>query len=350
MAHNKEDFISKQSEEVAALSEQIQDRERIIKEYRKEHGRLEVFFRQVRDQISPLQPVIYKPEIIGKPIGARVVSVMHVTDTHMGAVQQPSEIEDFGEYNPQITTERCLDFARRHVTWANNHKNVYNLNEVVVLFTGDLISGDIHDELKVTNEFPSPVQVVRAAEVHAQQLMILAQNFDKVTAHFITEDNHSRLTKKPQAKEAGMNSMNYLVGEMIKAYISQQPNITFNIYPMLETVVDVNNQLYLITHGHSIRGWMGVPWYGVERKVGREAQARLQLIMADIERAKTIGFHKYIFGHFHTPFDSILYACGGSLQGTDAYDHQAGRYSKPCQSSWMVHEKHGEFNRINFYF
>jgi hypothetical protein len=40
--------------------------------------------------------------------------------------------------------------------------------------------------------------------------------------------------------------------------------------------------------------------------------------------------------------------CGASLQGTDAYDHQAGRYANPGQSAWLVHPKHGEFNRINF--
>jgi len=97
-----------------------------------------------------------------------------------------------------------------------------------------------------------------------------------------------------------------------------------------------------------VRGWMGVPWYGVERKVGKEAQSRLHLIMQEVERAREIGFHKYVFGHFHTPIDTTLYSCGASLQGADAYDHQAGRYANPGQSAWLVHPRNGEFNRINF--
>ena len=48
------------------------------------------------------------------------------------------------------------------------------------------------------------------------------------------------------------------------------------------------------------------------------------------------------------PIDTPLYSCGASLQVTDAYDHQAGRYANPGQSAWLVHPKHGEFNRINF--
>jgi hypothetical protein len=93
---------------------------------------------------------------------------------------------------------------------------------------------------------------------------------------------------------------------------------------------------------------MGIPWYSIERKVGKESQARMQIIMRDIERAKDVGFHRYIFGHFHTPFDSELYACCGSVSGTDAYDHKNGRYSRPSQVAWMVHQKNGEFNRTNF--
>lgn len=176
----------------------------------------------------------------------------------------------------------------------------------------------------------------------------IAPQFKFVRVHFVSEDNHSRLTKKPQAKEAGMNSLNYLVGYMAKTHLLNFLNVSFDIYPMNEKVISVNDRLYLITHGHTIRGWMGVPWYGVERKVGKEALARMQIIMQEFERAKEIGFHKYVFGHFHTPIDTPLYSCGASLQGTDAYDHQAGRYANPGQSAWLVHPKHGEFNRINF--
>ena len=70
--------------------------------------------------------------------------------------------------------------------------------------------------------------------------------------------------------------------------------------------------------------------------------------MDEVERAKVVGFDKYVIGHFHTPFDSLLYAVGGCLSGTSAYDHQAGRYAPPSQAAWMVHEKHKEFNKINF--
>jgi len=227
------------------------------------------------------------------------------------------------------------------LTIDGNH--YYQVNGVVVHN-----SGDIHDELKITNAFPSPVQVVKAAEVLAEQMAIVAQVFKKVTVHFISEDNHARLVKKPQAKEAGYNSLNYLVGYLAKVHLAAHSNVEFNIYPMYEKVVKVGSQQYLICHGHGVMGWGGIPFYGIERKVGKESVSRMQIMMSDLSRAKEIGFHKYVFGHWHTPFDMPLYSCCGSIQGTDAYDHKNGRHAFPSQVSWLVHPKHGEFDRINF--
>jgi hypothetical protein len=340
-----EDFRQQNSEIVQELNRQLAEKDDLIKNYRKEHGKLAVFFDQVTKSITPIEPVEIRRK---KSLGTSVaVPVLHISDSHMGAVQDPNEIEGFNAFNPDICRRRNIEFVSKAVEWVELHKQAYAINKIAVMITGDLISGDIHDELIRTNAFPSPVQVVEAAKIHAQQISILCSMFDSVTVHFIVEDNHSRLTRKPQAKEAALNSFNYLVAELMAAYLGKHNNLEFNVYPMLEKVVEVNGMKYLITHGHTVKGWMGVPWYGIERKVGKESQARMQLIMQDIERAKTIGFHKYLHGHFHTPFDGDLYCCSGSVQGTDAYDHQAGRYARPSQPAWMV-GKRGEFNRTNF--
>jgi len=70
--------------------------------------------------------------------------------------------------------------------------------------------------------------------------------------------------------------------------------------------------------------------------------------MEDQSRAQKIGFHKYLFGHFHTDISLDLYDGCASVSGTDAYDHKEGRFGTPGQCSWMVHPKRGEFNRTNW--
>ncbi len=348
---SENELKEKHGEVSTELRKQIKKLEGVLDIYRQEHGKLELFFAQVEEAISaiPQVPIYYhrpRKTMPGKSICA---AVMHISDTHMGSVQNPDEIEGFNEYNPEICDARCMNYTESVVKWVQLHRLAYRIDELHILVTGDLISGDIHDELKITNAFPSPVQVVRAGELLARQIMFVAPHFSKVVVHFLCEDNHSRLTKKPQAKEAGLNSMNYLVGEIARIYTKEQSNIEFNIYPAYEIVIGILNRRYLILHGHNIRGWMGIPWYSIERKIAKEATARMGLMMDEyFAKRNEIGFHKMIFGHWHQPMDHPLYSCSGSVQGTDAYDHKDGRHAGPSQSAWFIHPKHGEFDRTNF--
>jgi hypothetical protein len=349
----EDELKGRHSEEKQQLHREIQEKDASLREYRKEHGKLEVFFNRVIDCIEPISPLdsvfekMYRSKKGHKQ--TEIIPVMHNTDAHMGAVQEPDEIEHFGQFNPALCDKRVLGFAGGYVDWCQLHRGPYNIKKCHVLFTGDLISGDIHEELRITNEFPVTEQVVRAAQLYAKEIALLAPYFEEVTCEFVTEDNHSRLTKKPQAKEAGINSYGYLIAKMLEAYIAKLDNVQFNIHAMHEKVVRVSTRNYLLTHMHGVKAWMGIPWYGIERRAAREATARQSIIMSDISRANEIGFHKIIHGHFHTPFDTPLYSGGGSVSGTDAYDHGCGRHSAPSQSAWMVHPKWGEFNRINFW-
>ena len=338
----------KHSERYLELEKQIRDKDLILDNYRKDHGKLEIFFNKVIEAIRPVDPlpIIYKTTGKQKQ-GSAIVAVCQISDSHCGEVQEPKEIENFGEFNPEICEARNIKYAEKFIDWADMHRNSYTLNECAVIVTGDLISGDIHEELRVTNAFPTPVQCVRAAEILTKQIALIAPHFNKVTVHFLVEDNHARLTKKPQMKEAGYNSLNYIVGKLAESYLSKHDNVEFNIYPQFEKVIHVLSRAYLICHGHKILQNFGVPWYSIERKVGRESTSRMHLIMNDLNVAKEIGFHRYVFSHWHTPFESFLYSCNGSVSGTNSYDHSFGRFANPSQSSWMV-GKYGEFNRINF--
>lgn len=345
-----DELRSQENEQVKELERQLKEKDRILESYKESKGRLDVFFRQVLDAINPIKPFdnIYKDTLIANPSSTEVFAVKQTTDIHMGAVQNPDEIEGFSSFNPQICRNRSIGFSKSHLDFIKLLRNVYTIKELHWLFTGDNISGEIHDELRITNAFPTPVQVYEAAKLFAIQIGITAPHYEKVIIHFITEDNHARLTKKPQANEAGKNSFNYLVGVLTKEMVRDVPNVEFNIYAMHEKVIHIGNMAYLIKHGHGTKSWMGIPWYAIERSVGRESTSRMQLILRDLERSKEIGFNKIIHGHYHTNFDTPMYACGPSIQGTTSYDHQFGRYGDPGQVGWLVHPKYGEFARTCF--
>ena len=348
MAKTLNEFNAAQSEIVKELEAQIREKERILKDYQKTHGQLEMFFNSVLASVSALKPspIKYTPK---DSVSSTVIeAVAQITDMHMGSVQEPDEIENFNEFNPEICEARSMDFVHRFNRYTDRMRNNYAIHNCSVLVTGDLISGDIHQELLVTNAFPITVQVVRAAQLLAKQIHALSQNFQVVTVHFIGSDNHGRLTRKPQAKQEGLNNMNYLVGVLAQAYLEKCTNVNFNIYPQYEKVVKVLNRNYLISHGHNLKAWLGIPYYAADRKLGKEFTARMQLIMDHKLKAAEIGFHKMIVGHFHVPINAPQYQFCGSVQGTDAYDHKAGRFAQPSQSVWFVHEKYKETGLENF--
>lgn len=350
MELNETQLRNLHSETSGVLRDTIRQKDRVLEEYRREHGRLELFFEDLKAHVEPITP----PKImhVDRSSDTEYHAVMQVCDWHMGAVQEADEIEGFNSYSPEICELRNLHYVNSIIEWIERKRLSYRINKLSILVTGDLVSGDIHDELRITNAFPVTMQIVKASELLAKQVSILAPNFEHIAVEYVGADNHGRLTKKPQAKEEGINSYNYLAGYMASLHLSRFSNVEFNLYPVNEKVVQVGPRQYLLTHGHGIRGWMGIPWYSVERKQNREARARLQLVMDaydnEMRMLRQVGFHKFVFGHFHYPIDTPHYSACGSTQGTDAYDHVNGRHADPSQSAWIIHPTKGEFDRINF--
>jgi len=347
------EFERKFDPQINELERQLSNKDDIIKKLVSEQGKTEVYFRRIQEAITPIEPLTnnYIPDYSNVKADSPLVYSPHLTDWHTGEVQDASEIEGFNEYNPDVQDRRIDKFTDIIIRKVTYDRLAYRIDRIEVIFTGDLISGDIHDELKITNAYPLPVQIVETAKKKSKMLAILAANFAEVVVHDLTADNHSRLTKKPQFKEEGRNSHNYVVAEMTKAYLINVKNVEYNIYPMHEVVINVHGMKYLISHGHEIRGWMGIPWYSVIRKLGKEAMARMQLIMNardnELEKMKQLGFHKFKFGHFHTYFDNDQYSCGSSLSGTNALDHADGRFGFPGQTLTVIHPNHGELSSGN---
>jgi len=333
--------ILKPPERVLALQAERDQISAAYKEYKKEHGQLDQLMAEVLAAVPAIksQALMYKPSKIRR-VDRDVTVALHITDSHHGAIQAKDEIEGFGCYSPELSRLRQIGFIQDVMDWVELHRTVYSIPEARFLVTGDLISGDIQD-LRVTNAFPAPRQAVEAGEILAHQVAMAAPRFERVILDIITLDNHGRMTKKPQSKEGGVNNWMYVVGHIAKILLSAHKNVTVNIWAQPEKVVTVNGRNYLLCHGHEVSGWMGFPYYGIERKAAREAMKRMN--GPDFTR-----FHRIIMGHWHAPLSHPYFWIGGSVSGTDAYDHQAGRQANPQQVSWMIHPQWGEFDRTEW--
>jgi hypothetical protein len=262
--------------------------------------------------------------------------VMHITDWHYGAVVEKDEVDGFGEFSPDIADKRIATLAQSIIKKTQAQRHGYNVPHMHIIGTADYISGGIHQELLVTNAFPEPVQAVRCGYALGAMLEMFAPHFETVTADLITLDNHGRLTKKPQSAQGGLNNWCYVVAEIAAQRVANQGNVKVNIHAKPSALVTIGPEKYLAFHGHQIKGWAGKPYYGFDRRAAMEAIKRMGV--------PETAFTSLLLGHFHHAMNGDVWKLGGSLSGTDAFDHSCGRHSKPHQTSWFVHPKHGEFD------
>ena len=326
---------------VVSLRKKIQEQQVEISHLLLDIGQNKEFHHELIKNIKKIKP--YPNFVIPRPrkvkAGSPVVAVLQFGDWHIGENIESNIVNEFNAYNYQKASDRVFNITSGFNSWVNVHRYGYFINDCVILDIGDNISGDIHHELTITNEFPVPEQIIRCCILKAEAYRRIAQNFKKVEVHFIVPDNHSRKTRKYQYKQGGLNSENYLVGYITKLMLREIEKIDFKLILSHQGEVMINGFLYLCEHGKDIKSWSGIPYYGMDRKVGREAKRRMA----------NRGFYKMVLQHFHVP--AVLPHCliGGSLSGTNELDHALGREALPCQCGFLVHPKYGDFNWTRFW-
>lgn len=275
----------------------------------------------------------------GKPSRA-VIPVIKFSDWHVGEFINEKETEGFGQYNWATAQRRVSQLVDSFLAWVTTQRSGYKIDECTIFCEGDYISGDIHQELLVTNEFPLPVQTANAGLLLGEAIARLAPHFEKVTVYEVGADNHSRLQPKPQFKQKATNSMSYLVHVIANAYLAKHKNVGIITAEGIKHLAIVAGKKFLIEHGDTTKAWMGIPYYGLERTRAREATRRMNT---------DIGFDYQSIGHWHVPgivSGNIL--MNGSLSGTTEFDHGCGRHSPPSQVAFLVHPIYGVFNFTPF--
>ena len=322
--------------DVVFLRRRVSELENKLNTHKVEMGEMHEIADAVVSAIATCDPVkiLYKPQ---KKNGTPCTHVLHLTDIHYGAVTNKDEVDGFGEFSPEIAEARIASLTNKILTKTETQRSGYNVPDLHIIGTGDFISGGIHQELLVENAFPEPVQAVRCGYMLGAMCMAFAPHFKNITVDMVTLDNHGRLTRKPQAAGGGENNWGYVVAHIVQQHTRLQKNITVNIHAKPTALVVVGPEKYLAFHGHQIKGWSGKPYYGFDRRAAMEAIKRMGVPDA--------AFTKLLLGHFHHAMNGDTWMLGGSLSGTDAFDHSCGRHSKPHQTSWFVHrEKYGEFD------
>lgn len=270
------------------------------------------------------------------------VPTLMCSDWHWGEVIDPSQIGGVNKYNLAIAHDRAQMLIERTLDLLFNHMVNPQYPGIVLVLGGDMVSGDIHEELSESNELPIMPTVVDLFGVLIWCINTLADKMGNVFVPCVT-GNHGRNTKKKRAKGRHHTSFDWLLYVLLQKHFEHDKRVSFLIPDGPDAYYRVFNHRYLLTHGDQFYGGdgmiglLGPVLRGDHKKRSRNGQIDM-------------GYDTMILGHWHTyiPMDRVI--VNGSLCGYGEYANQLNlMFEPPKQALWMTHPKHGLTFRLPVY-
>lgn len=262
------------------------------------------------------------------------VATLFLSDLHWGEVVFPSEVNGVNEYNLEIAEKRLYTIVEHAVDLVKNHVTNNGYPGIIVFLGGDMVSGNIHQELKETNEKPIMPVVLHLGERLTQVLRTLADEFKNVHIAGVY-GNHGRNTMKPTAKQSAFESFDWLIYRMLMWKLDDDKRFTWNIPEGSDAFQEVYGHKYLLTHGDQFRGGdgmigaLGPIIRGDHKKRSRNAQIDLD-------------YDTLCMGHWHQLVQMQRVIVNGSLKGYDEYAYKGNfPYEPPRQALWLTHPEQG---------
>lgn len=258
-----------------------------------------------------------------------------LSDLHLDEVVYPEQVMGMNAFNRQIAVQRLERTAQNFVRVTKDYWDGIIYDGVVVPLGGDIFSGDIHEELKETNEDRILGSVDFWIDPLVDVISHLSDEFGKVHVP-VVPGNHGRMTRKPRAKFRARDNFDWFIGAQIARVFKGNKNITFDLSDSADCMVPVYDHKVMLTHGDQASGGQGIGgiWPPLMRLDARKRQR---------QEAVNQGYDLLIMGHWHTLTFGPSFIVNGSLKGYDEYAFtQNFGFEEPSQAAWLMTPEHGK--------
>jgi|SRR6185312_15638551 len=315
------------------------DPARIITQLQSEVVRLkeaEITADAVRDYLGTLKLETNKlniPEWVVKPSAsskAPGVPNLLLSDLHWGERVFKEQVNGVNEYNLAIARRRLRHVVERVPYLLRILDPGMRYPGIVVKLGGDMVGGNIHEELAATNEkgiMPTWLDLFKHLK---SALLYLADVFGNVFVPCVS-GNHDRDTKKTWNKDRNATSFGWLLYQMLADALAADKRFSFYIPDSADALYRVYNTRMLLTHGDqfpasdSIIGPIGSIMRGTQKKQQRNA-------------AIDQSFDVLECGHWHQYMRMSHIIVNNSLKGYDEYAAQHNfRCTAASQALWTTH-------------
>lgn len=274
--------------------------------------------------------------LIKKPKGKTSAGVptLFASDWHWGEIVDPNQINGVNDYNIKIAQDRARVMIEKTIDLLKNHIAHTDYPGIVFVLGGDMVSGDIHEELMATNQMEIMPTVLDLFGILTWCINTLADEFGQVFIPCVS-GNHGRNTHKIRAKGRNFTSFDWLLYQFLAKRFEGDKRIHFHIPDGSDAYYSIYGHRYLLTHGDQFRGGDGVIGAlgpiirGDHRKRSRNSQIDMQ-------------YDTMLLGHWHQLIQLERLIVNGSLKGYDeyAYTNNFG-FEPPRQALWLTHPEHG---------
>lgn len=321
IAHDPETIIASLRKQLVAALDQASTAE-IMREY--------VGTAKLNVNELDLPKWVYKPKTAAAPGVPKIM----LSDLHWGENVRKSQVGGVNEYNVKIAQRRLRQVFETTIDLCRILSPSMDYPGIVCPLGGDMVSGNIHDELAATNDINTMPTVLDLYQHLVPGILMLADAFGHVFLPCVS-GNHDRDTKKIWNKDRNHTSFGWLLYQFLALRFADDKRITFYIPDGSDALYRIYNTRYNLTHGDQFRGGDGI--IGPLGPITRGEQKKNA-------RASQVGqdYDVMEFGHFHTRLLSARLRGNGSLKGYDEYATANNfRFEPPSQNWTITHPDHG---------
>lgn len=277
-------------------------------------------------------------------------AVLPVFDCQFGQLVQPDDTPlGIGGFNTDVFDERLQRWLDAVTGSMRDYAASHRVTELVIPFGGDMVEGeDIFagqawqlelDPARQTVEFARRWTKVLSdtlipfvkEEIGVEKLMVVC-----------VPGNHGKVGGKRKGATPSTMSWDWLAFEWMRDALRAEPINEFAIEPGGAVLFETAGHLFLTIHGDEIKGWGGLPFYGLTRYDGRAIRMTGEV------------YDYCLLGHHHQPA-SIPNGSGGEfiVSGDWVGGNNLSRFlaaaSRPQQRLLFVGEKYGITENIPIY-
>lgn len=234
-------------------------------------------------------------------------------------------------FNPTVANERVKSMVAKAIELSFVHRGRKKYPGIYYLRGGDMISGEIHDDLRESNAMQSGTSARALVALESWVIRELVKAFGRV--HVISvPGNHGRTTLKPRSKWDVTDNFDVLTHYWLEdVFRAENAKVTFDAPASGDALFTVYGYNFCMTHGDKIGSSGGQGFLGAVATI-------LRGMKKTFDYYATLGtiLDYILVGHFHTSVQLEYGFANGGLPGLSEFA-KGFRMRPQAPQQWLLY-------------